>query len=175
MDLEHLARIDPNNDIAPGGNVAVANKRPRLTIKLNASRRPTSTDDDDDGNGARGGGVGGCSSRDRAAAGFPRTREEYIALLRGAERLRDANTTRRLAEDVLSRSRAVDDLVAKLPGMGRTRDVQMERIAMLIGDNHRVMAELKMAHDTARARREEVRSALSENTCLALGLEYGDS
>ena len=110
MDLEHLARIDPNNDIAPGGNVAVANKRPRLTIKLNASRRPTSTDDDDDGNGARGGGVGGCSSRDRAAAGFPRTREEYIALLRGAERLRDANTTRRLAEDMAPEAR-VDVLV----------------------------------------------------------------
>ncbi len=175
-DLEQLARLDPNyNDSV--GNVVAVNKRPRLTIKLNASRRPTATDDDDDdvdGNDAHGGGDG-CVGDDRAVVKIPRTRDEYVALLRGAERLRDENTTRRLADDVLSRSRAVDELVAKLPGMGRTRDVQMDRIAILIRDNHRVMAELGAAHDLARMRREEVRRALEENTCLALGVEDGDS
>ncbi len=170
VDLENLARLDPNNNDDSGNNVAIASKRPRLTIKLNPSRRPAAAavdDDNSDGNGARGG--------IRAAVGLPRTREEYIGLLRDAERMRDANTTGRLADDVLSRSRAVDDLVAKLPGMGRSRDVQMERIATLIRDNRNVMAELAIAHDAANRKREEVRRALAENTCLALGLEGGDS
>jgi hypothetical protein len=75
----------------------------------------------------------------------------------------------------LSRSRAVDGLVSKLPGMGRTRDVQMERITMLIRDNHRIMGVLEAAHELARARREEVRKALRETNCLALGVETWDS
>ncbi len=79
----------------------------------------------------------------------------------------------RLARDVLSRSRAVDNLVTGLPGMGCTWDEQMAVIDRLIRDNVDAGRELGAAIDGARTRREEVRAALAENACKALGVEDG--
>ncbi|KAL3763121.1 hypothetical protein ACHAW5_010751 [Stephanodiscus triporus] len=170
-DLVRLAKLDPN-DVSDG----VPNKKPRLSIKLNAKHRegrpPRATDvaaADNDDAAARD------SSNDCRVAGFPRTPAEHVALLRDAERILDERTTRSLADDVLSRSRAVDDLVAGLPGMTRTRLMQMDIIAGLIRDNRDVGREMEEAHAIARIRREEVRKALAENTCLALGVEDEDS
>ena len=61
--------------------------------------------------------------------------------------------------------------MANLPGMHRTRDEQMERINELIQQNHEVTRELEEAYVIAQKRREEVRVALGESTCLALGVE----
>jgi hypothetical protein len=58
--------------------------------------------------------------------------------------------------------------------MGRTRKEQMDAIAELIRDNQNVGRELGSALETARTRREEVREALAENTCVALGVEDGE-
>ena len=161
-DLEDLARLDPQSNNGddvdnPAYASGISSKRPRLTIKL--------------------GGASSSSSKPKTggnAGWFPRTREEYVALLRGAEREADDIEARRLASDVLSRSREVDDLVSRLPGMGRTRQAQMDVIAKLIRDNRNVGRELGSALETARTRREEVREALAENTCVALGVEDGE-
>jgi hypothetical protein len=168
-DLMRLAELDPDNV-----GVGVPNKKPRLSIKLNAKQRegrpPPATDDDANDDAAACG-----SADDCRVAGFPRTPAEHVALLRDAERIRDERTTRSLADDVLSRSRAVDDLVAGLPGMARTRMMQMDVIAGLIRDNRDAGREMEEAHAIARIRREEVRNALAENTCSALGVEEEDS
>ena len=106
-----------------------------------------------------------------AAANFPRTEKDYIQLLLQSEQQRDARTAHLLAQDILTKSAMVDDLVAKLPGMGRTRQMQMELIEKLIKSNHDVTRELEEAYAVAKERREEVRVALEECTCLALGVE----
>ena len=171
-DLEDLARLDPqNNNDDDVGNPAsasgIGSKRPRLTIKLGGASSSSSSSSAS--SKPKTGGGGG-----DAAGWFPRTREEYAALLRGAEREADETEARRLASDVLSRSRTVDDLVSRLPGMGRTRRAQMDAIAELIRDNRNVGRELRSALETARMRREEIREALAENTCAALGVEDGE-
>ncbi len=170
-DLEDLARLDPqNNNDDDVGNPAsasgIGSKRPRLTIKLGGASSSSSSSASSKPKTGGGGGD--------AAGWFPRTREEYAALLRGAEREADETEARRLASDVLSRSRTVDDLVSRLPGMGRTRRAQMDAIAELIRDNRNVGRELRSALETARTRREEIREALAENTCAALGVEDGE-
>ena len=105
---------------------------------------------------------------------FPLTQAEYAKLLLDSEHERDVRTTHLLAQDVLAKSAAVDDLVAKLPGMNRTRQTQMERINELIESNHAVTRELEGAYVAAKRRREEVRAALGEGTCRALGVEEED-
>ena len=102
---------------------------------------------------------------------IPLTQKEYTKLLIDSEHQRDVQTTSLLAHDILAKSAAVNDLVANLPGMNRTRQIQMERIDELIKRNHEVTRELEEAYAVARKRREEVRVALGESTCLALGVE----
>jgi len=102
---------------------------------------------------------------------IPLTQKEYTKLLIDSEHQRDVQTTSLLAHDILAKSAAVNDLVANLPGMNRTRQIQMERIDELIKRNHDVTRELEEAYAVARKRREEVRVALGESTCLALGVE----
>ena len=102
---------------------------------------------------------------------FPLTQEQYTKLLIETEHERDVQTTQHLAKDILSKSAKVDELVSKLPGMNRTRDMQMKRINELIKENNSVTKELEEAYDVANKRREEVRAALEESTSLALGIE----
>jgi hypothetical protein len=100
------------------------------------------------------------------------SRAEYIKLLHDAEHHRDYETTSQLAANVLSKSIAVNDLVANLPGMDRTRSMQLARIEELIEENRRVQLELEEVYALASKRREEnVRMALSECTALALSLD----
>ena len=105
------------------------------------------------------------------AAGVPRNEKEYIDFLIQSEQQRDAEKSQLLAQDVLDKSAAVDDLVANLPGMNRTRQMQMERIEELMRSCHSVARELEEAHIVAIKKREQVREALEECTCLALGVE----
>lgn len=105
------------------------------------------------------------------AVNFPLTQTEYTKLFLDSEHQRDVQTTQTLAQDILAKSAAVNDLVAKLPGMNRTRHMQMERINELIKENHDVTKELEGAYVVAQKRREEVRIALGESTCVALGVE----
>lgn len=111
------------------------------------------------------------SSKSAKKINFPASQSEYTKFLLDSEHQRDVQTTQNLARDILAKSAEVDDLVAKLPGMNRTRQMQMERIEELIKSNHDVTRELEEAYGVARERREEVRVALGESTCLALGVE----
>jgi hypothetical protein len=59
--------------------------------------------------------------------------------------------------------------------MTQMRMMQMDVIAGLIRDNHDTGREMEEAHAIARIRREDVRKALAENICSALGVEEEDS
>lgn len=161
-DLEELAKLDPqfqSND----------NKKPRLSLKISLPNKKA------DRSSSTGTGIDSPSKKSGIASTkiqFPLSQSEYTKLLLDTEYERDVQTTNALAQDILDKSAAVND--AKLPGMQRTRDEQMERIKELINDNHAVMKELEEAYAVAKERREEVRVALGESTCLALGVE-GDS
>lgn len=174
-DLEQLAKLDPNNNIRGFSinNENDRNKKPRLSIKLNVSKnkppskgppRQKAVDDHDSGDMD-------ATANDNAPSTFPKSREEYVKLLLDAERLRDSEISSQLASNVLSKSQAVNDLVANLPGMERTRSMQLQRIHELIEENRLVMSELKEAYDTAKVRNESVREALGDCTALALGLD----
>ncbi len=163
-DLQELAKLDPNNS-----------KKPRLSIKLNASKsKPTPEKSESNLSSpskASPSKDGGSPSKNSLGINFPLSQNEYTKLLLESEQQRDVQTTQQLAQDILAKSRAVDDLVANLPGMNRTRDMQLERITELIEVNHVVTKELEEAYKVAKERREEVRIALGESTCLALGVE----
>ncbi len=172
-DLEQLAQLDPNH----GSNDDIHRaKKPRLCIKLNVSKKkPPSTlttgleqasSSNPDNN--RSSSAADASSHPR----FPMSQVEYIKLLHDAELYRDSEITDQLAANVLAKSNAVNQLVANLPGMERTRSMQLARIHELIEENRRVALELEEAYALANKRREEgVRTALRECTALALGLD----
>mmetsp|Transcript_23390 Transcript_23390/g.35003 ORF Transcript_23390/g.35003 Transcript_23390/m.35003 type:complete len:175 (+) Transcript_23390:326-850(+) len=107
----------------------------------------------------------------KAGGAPPRTREDYLKLLVRAERDKDAELVRRLADEALSKSAMVDNLVAKLPGMGRTKAQQMTRIQELIQQNQLVADDLQQAHDKAIKQRDQVRHILKRVTCTALGID----
>lgn len=148
-DLDQLAKLDPNNN----------KPKPRLSIKLNSKSDSKEVDN---------------TPSEKYVVNFPLTQEKYTKLLLDTEHQRDVQTTQNLAQDILTKSAEVNDLVSKLPGMDRTRDMQMELINKLIQENHKVGKELEDAYVVANKRREEVRAALSESTCLALGVDEED-
>lgn len=101
----------------------------------------------------------------------PKTREEY-AKLRAMNEMKTAmSVTKSEAENILSKSAALDDLVAALPGMNRTKKEQMERIQELIDENNKVNEELQLAYKEAEKKRQEIRLALKKVTCKALCIE----
>lgn len=156
-ELQRLAKLDPNSKYYA--------KKPRLSIKLNVNKSKSQMDNDDDG----------VENKDDDASTskvrIPLTQEEYTQFLIDSEHQRDIDTTQRLAQEILNKSAAVDKLVAKLPGMDRTRDMQMKRIDELLSRNHQVAKELDEAHALARTRLEEIRNVLGKTTCLALGID----
>ncbi len=103
--------------------------------------------------------------------GVPRTEKDFVEFLIRAERQGDTEIAQQLAHDVLAKSDAINEMVATLPGMYRTREMQMKRIEELIQSCHSVARELEDAHRVAIDKREEVRTALEECTCSALGVE----
>ncbi|KAL3771290.1 hypothetical protein ACHAWO_005947 [Cyclotella atomus] len=150
-DLRDLAKLDPKHNI----------KKPRLSIKLKKSNstsgetkaeQPTAT------------------SSTAFIPKIPRTEGEYIKLLHQYELEQDTLTTQQLAQNVLEKSANVNNLVANLPGMERTRQMQMDRINELIEKNQTAAKQLEQAYELATQKREDVRTALDEHTSAALGL-----
>lgn len=104
----------------------------------------------------------------------PRTREEYQALRSKLEVDKHQALVSKLAGEILGKSAAVDDLVANLPGMKKTKTQQMEQILRLVEENIEADKKLEVAYERAEKRRNEVRSALQTVTCSMLGVERGD-
>ena len=180
-DLEQLAKLDPlygkNSIQNPTDSNVNRAKKPRLCIKLNVSKnKPPHIST----SGAEQTSSSSLVSNTNAAMDttssspplFPMSRDDYIQLLHEAEHHRDYEITTQLAANVLSKSNAVNDLVANLPGMERTRSMQLARITELIDDNRKVMSELEEAYVVATKIRDEgVRRTLGECTALALCLD----
>jgi hypothetical protein len=101
----------------------------------------------------------------------PQKREDYVKIFRLFEREKDAELVARLATTVLQKSADVDERVSKISGMDRTRAQQLERIEDLLHQNAAVEKELQDVHELAKKRRDQVRKALQEQTCEALGME----
>ena len=101
----------------------------------------------------------------------PQSKEEYLKVLARMDFESDVGTAQRLAGEILAKSREVEELVDDLPGMGRSKEEQMDRIAALIEENRTVDRQLEEKHREASERRDEVRTMLREVTCSALGIE----
>mmetsp|Transcript_18461 Transcript_18461/g.26047 ORF Transcript_18461/g.26047 Transcript_18461/m.26047 type:complete len:231 (-) Transcript_18461:40-732(-) len=84
---------------------------------------------------------------------------------------KDAELAGTLASEVLEKSNQVNRRVDDLKGMDRTKAEQMIRIQQLLQENQQVSNELQQAYDLALERRNQVRTALKEQTCQALGIE----
>ena len=153
-DLEKLAKLDPQHSV----------KRPRLSIKLKLNKSGSKSDDGEPK-------LESSSNNIPNIPKIPRTESEYMKLLHQYELERDTATTQQLAQNILAKSAEVDNLVAKLPGMDRTRRMQMDRIEELIDRNQARAKELEEAYRVATQRREDVRDALEKHTCSALGLD----
>lgn len=166
-ELKRLAKLDPDSKYYA--------KKPRLSIKLKVNKSKSSQDkentNDDDGDGEDHQDDDNNSTSSTSKVRIPLTQEEYTEFLIDTEHQRDIQTTQRLAQTILNKSEQVDNLVAGLPGMHRTRDMQMERIEELLVRNHQVAKELDEAHVLAKERLQEVRNVLGETTFLALGVE----
>ena len=154
-ELQRLAKLDPNSKLYA--------RKPKISIKLKVNNKQTSQDKDDGNNED--------STTASSKVRIPLTQEEYTQFLIDSEHQRDIQTTQHLAQTILQKSAQVDNLVAKLPGMDRTRSMQMTRIEELLERNHTVAKELDEALVLAKKRLEEVRNVLGETTCLALGVE----
>ena len=101
----------------------------------------------------------------------PQSKEEYLKVLARMDFESDVGTAQRLAGEILDKSREVEELVDHLPGMGRSKAEQMERIATLIGENRAIDRQLEEKHREASEKRDEVRAMLREVTCSSLGIE----
>lgn len=101
----------------------------------------------------------------------PQKREDYVRVFQKLEREKDAELVARLATTVLRKSEDVDERVAALSGMNRTRSEQMEKINELLQLNQEAERELHQLYATAKERRDQVRKTIQEKTCEALGIE----
>uniref|UniRef100_A0A7S1CZD6 Mediator of RNA polymerase II transcription subunit 21 n=1 Tax=Cyclophora tenuis TaxID=216820 RepID=A0A7S1CZD6_CYCTE len=101
----------------------------------------------------------------------PMKREDYVRIYQMLEREKDAELVARLATTVLRKSEDVDERVAALSGMNRTRTQQMERIKELLHRNQETERQLQELHATAKRRRDQIRKTIQEKTCEALGIE----
>jgi len=155
-ELHRLAKLDPNNNVT----------KPKISIKLKVKQ--TTAQDNKDGAATK---EEDSTTTAPKKVRIPLTQEEYTKFLIDSEHQRDIQTTQHLAQQILHKSAEVDNLVARLPGMDRTRDMQMKRIEELLERNQQVAKELEEAHAVAKKKLEEVRKVLGETTCLALGVE----
>lgn len=159
-DLQELAELDPNYSV----------KKPRLSIKLKLNKSNSNVSNSGGGEAKAIRDNGPSNNAQSRIPRIPRSEQEYIKLLHQYELERDTLITQQLAQNILTKSAEVDNLVANLPGMTRTRQMQLDRIAELIEKNKVVARELDESFELATRLREEVRVALEKHTCLALGL-----
>lgn len=150
-DLRELAKLDPKHIL----------KKPRLSIKL---KKNNSTGDETLTEPPI------VTSSAPIFPKIPRTEGEYVKLLHQYELEQDTLITQQLAQNILEKSANVNNLVANLPGMERTRQMQMDRINELIKKNQNAAKQLEEAYELAREKREEVRTVLDVHTSAALGL-----
>jgi len=155
-ELHRLAKLDPNNNVT------------KLKISIKLKVKQTTAQDNKDGATTK---EEDSTTTAPKKVRIPLTQEEYTKFLIDSEHQRDTQTTQHLAQQILHKSAEVDNLVARLPGMDRTRDMQMKRIEELLERNQQVAKELEEAHAVAKKKLEEVRKVLGETTCLALGVE----
>ncbi len=99
----------------------------------------------------------------------PKSKEEYVKLRARNEMKKHAELVPKLAQNVLSKSAAVDDLVSKLPGM--TKVEQMMRIQKLMDENMKADVQLQVSHREAEEKRNAIRVALQRVTCKALSIQ----
>lgn len=151
-DLHELAKLDPKHNM----------KKPRLSIKL---KKSNSTGDETFTEQPT------VTSSTPNVPKIPRTEGEYVKLLHQYELEQDTRTTQQLAQNILEKSANVNNLVANLPGMERTRQMQMDRINELIEKNQNAAKDLEEAYKLATEKREEVRTVLDIHTSAALGLD----
>ena len=152
-DLQELAKLDPKDTM----------KKPRLSIKLTLNKSDSKGEETKAEQATP-------SKTTPSIPKIPRTEGEYIKLLHQYELEQDTQITQQLAQNILEKSANVNNLVAHLPGMDRTRQMQIDRINELIDKNEDVAKQLEEAYELAKKRREEVRTALDKHTSVALGL-----
>lgn len=104
----------------------------------------------------------------------PQRREDYIRIHGRIEMEKDVELVTKLASTVLEKSDEINERVSSLPGMERTRKEQMEYIETLLKKNQQAAADLEERHKSAKAKRDQVRQFIRENTCEALGIMEGD-
>lgn len=101
----------------------------------------------------------------------PQRREDYGRIFQKLEREKDAELVARLATTVLEKSASVDERVAALTGMKRTRTEQMKCIEELLQQNQQAEKELQEYCSLAKERRDQIRKKVQSQTCEALGIE----
>ena len=101
----------------------------------------------------------------------PQSKEEYLKILARMDFESDIGTAQRLAGEILDKSREVEELGDHLPGMERSKEEQMDKIATLIEENRTIDRQLEEKHREASEKRDEVRTMLREVTCSTLGIE----
>lgn len=184
-DNDNIGNNNDNNMMNSSSPTTTTKKKSKLSIKLNVSSSSkqkqlpkhiiesstTTTTTTSSGNSSSSSSTTSSSSSSSNDILFPRNQKEYAQLLHSAQLLQDECITQQLAKNVLSKSYTINTLVANLPGIHRNRMNQLERICELITLNHKLSHELQIAYEVANVRRMQVRCALRENTCLALGIE----
>ena len=101
----------------------------------------------------------------------PQKREDYARIYQKWEREKDANLVAQLASTVLQKSDDIAERVSALPGMDRTKQMQLERIAELLDENQQADTELQELYATAQDKRRQVRQTIHARTCDALGIQ----
>lgn len=97
---------------------------------------------------------------------------DFVQWHEAMEQTKDSELVERLASAVLEKSNDIDSAVDhNLPAMDRTRTEQMAYLQKLIDENAAVASELGAAYEKARARRDQCRKFVIENTGKALGID----
>lgn len=98
-------------------------------------------------------------------------RDEFVRLRAKTETEKDTALVMKFANNVLEKSRLIDEQVESLPGMQRTRAQQMQRIHELVEANNEIAQELEDTYAQAKSKRETCRDFLRNCTSEALGIE----
>jgi Subunit 21 of Mediator complex len=104
----------------------------------------------------------------------PTRREDKVRIHSRLEMEKDAELVTQLANTVLEKSDQINERVASLPGMDRTRTEQMEYMEKLLKLNQEAAEALEEHYAKARERRDQVRLFVKDHTCRALGILEGD-
>lgn len=82
----------------------------------------------------------------------------------------DQDLVSKLAHTVLEQSQTIQRRIDAIPGLHRSRNEQMGRIAELVEENRVAQEELEGCYTRALAQRSQCRTFLQDNTEKALGL-----